>query len=57
MPSHSKKQARFMTAVCKNRKFAKKVGVPQSVGCEFHNADKRKNESTVITFKQYLIAE
>ena len=54
MPSHSKKQKKFMTAVCKNKKFANKVGVPQSVGCEFHNADKR-NESAVITFKQFLI--
>lgn len=53
MPSSSEKQKHFMTAVCKNKKFAKKVSVPQSVGCEFHNADKR-NES-VITFKQFLI--
>jgi len=54
MPSHSEKQSHFMTAVCKNKKFAKKVGVPQSVGCEFHNADKKMKES-VITFKQFLI--
>jgi hypothetical protein len=54
MPSHSEKQKKFMTVVCKSKKFAKKVGVPQSVGCDFHNADK-KNESAPITFKQFLI--
>ena len=52
MPSQSPAQKKLMTAVCKNKKFAKKVGIPQSVGCEFHNADKLKE---AITFKQYLI--
>ena len=42
MPSKSKKQARFMAAACKNAKFAKKAGIPQSVACEFHRADKKK---------------
>lgn len=42
MPSTSKKQKKFMAAVAHNLKFAKKVGVPQSVGKEFHAADKRK---------------
>ena len=40
MPSTSKKQHNFMAAVAKNPAFAKKVGVPSSVGQEFLNADK-----------------
>lgn len=41
MPAKSEKQARFMRAVAHDKKFAKKVGVPQSVGREFsHMADK-----------------
>ena len=40
MPSSSGKQHRFMAAVASNPKFAKKVGVPQSVGDEFLQADK-----------------
>jgi hypothetical protein len=35
MPSKSKKQHKFMSAVANNPKFAKKVGVPTSVGKEF----------------------
>jgi hypothetical protein len=46
MPSTSKKQHNFMAAVAKNPKFAKKVGVPSSVGKDFLTADKGK------TFKQ-----
>ena len=46
MPSSSKKQHNFMAAVANNPSFAKKAGVPQSVGKEFNNADKGK------TFKQ-----
>ncbi len=42
MPSKSKKQAKFMAAVAHNPKFAKKAGVPQSVGKEFNDADIRK---------------
>jgi hypothetical protein len=42
MPSTSKKQHNFMEAVANNPSFAKKVGVPQSVGKEFANADKGK---------------
>ena len=44
MPSKSKKQAKFMAAVANNPKFAKKAGVPQSVGQEFANADKRNKD-------------
>ena len=42
MPSTSKKQHGFMAAVAKNPAFAKKVGVPSSVGKEFLTADKGK---------------
>ena len=42
MPSTSKKQHNFMAAVAKNPAFAKKAGVPQSVGKEFLTADKGK---------------
>ena len=40
MPSVSKKQHNFMAAIAANPKFAKKAGVPQSVGAEFMKADK-----------------
>ena len=46
MPSVSKKQHNFMEAVAHNPAFAKKAGVPQSVGKEFNKADKGK------TFKE-----
>ena len=46
MPSTSVKQRNFMAAVAHNPAFAKKAGVPQSVGKEFNKADKGK------TFKQ-----
>jgi len=42
MPSTSKKQHNFMEAIAHNPGFAKKVGVPQSVGKDFSNADKGK---------------
>jgi hypothetical protein len=42
MPSTSKKQADFMRAVAHSPKFAKKVGVPQSVGKDFSTADKSR---------------
>jgi hypothetical protein len=41
MPSVSDKQKKFMRAVANSPKFAKKVGVPQSVGKEFEMKDKR----------------
>jgi len=40
MPSTSKKQHNFMEAVAHNPAFAKKAGVPQSVGQDFSDADK-----------------
>ena len=42
MPSTSKKQANLMAAVAHNPAFAKKVGIPQSVGMDFNKADKGK---------------
>ena len=42
MPSTSKKQHNFMQAVAHSPSFAKKVGVPQSVGKDFSNADKSR---------------
>ena len=45
MPSVSKKQADFMRAVAHSPEFAKKAGVPQSVGKEFSNADKSRKFS------------
>ena len=42
MPSTSKKQHNFMNAVAHSPSFAKKVGVPQSVGKDFSNADKSR---------------
>ena len=42
MPSSSAKQHRFMEAVAHNPAFAKKAGVPQSVGKDFSTADKGK---------------
>ena len=45
MPSTSKKQHNFMAAVANNPTFAKKVGVPQSVGQDFNKADKGRKFS------------
>ena len=42
MPSTSDKQRRFMAAAAHDPKFAKRVGVPQSVAREFNQADKGK---------------
>ena len=40
MPATSKKQKEFMDAVAHNPAFAKKVGVPKSVGKDFSEASK-----------------
>ena len=42
MPSVSKKQHNFMAAIAHSPAFAKKAGVPQSVGKDFSAADKGK---------------
>ena len=56
MPSVSKKQHNFMAAVANNPSFAKKAGVPQSVGKEFNQADKgrkfSKGGDTMATAKK-----
>jgi hypothetical protein len=56
MPSTSKKQHNFMAAVANSPKFAKKVGVPQSVGKDFTTADKgrkfSKGGDTMATAKK-----
>jgi hypothetical protein len=45
MPSKSKAQHNFMEAIAHSPSFAKKAGVPQSVGKEFSNADKGRKFS------------
>ena len=45
MPSKSTKQHNFMEAIAHSPSFAKKVGVPQSVGKDFSNADKGRKFS------------
>jgi len=45
VPSTSKKQHKFMEAIAHSPSFAKKAGVPQSVGKEFSNADKGRKFS------------
>ena len=42
MPSKSKKQHNFMAAIAHSPEFAKKAGVPMSVGKDFVEADKGK---------------
>jgi hypothetical protein len=42
MPSKSPSQHRLMAAVAHNPSFAKKVGIPQSVGKDFAKADEGK---------------
>jgi len=51
MPSVSKKQHNLMAAVAHNKAFAKKVGIPQSVGKEFNEADKGKTFRSGGTMK------
>ena len=46
MPSKSAKQHRFMEAIAHSPSFAKKAGVPQSVGRDFSDADKRSGKFT-----------
>ena len=45
MPSKSKAQHNFMAAIAHSPSFAKKAGVPMSVGKEFNKADKGKKFS------------
>ena len=48
MPSTSAKQEKLMRAVAHSPKFAKKVDIPQSVGREFHEADKKKSSQYAL---------
>jgi len=58
MPSKSKAQAHLMAAVAHNPAFAKKVGIPVSVGKEFNKADKgRKFRSGDMVKKVRKFAE
>ncbi len=43
MPSKSKAQHNFMAAVANNPQFARRAGVPQSVGREYMKADKGRS--------------
>ena len=52
MPSTSKKQHNFMAAVANNPAFAKKVGVPQSVGREFTRSGGGMAESKKMVGKE-----
>jgi hypothetical protein len=45
VPSVSKKQHNFMAAIANSPSFAKKAGVPQSVGKDFNEADKGRKFS------------
>jgi hypothetical protein len=52
MPAVSKKQERFMQAVAHNPAFAKKAGVPQSVGKEFTKSGGGMAESKAMVKKE-----
>ena len=41
MPSKSKKQHAMMQAVAHSSDFSKKIGIPQSIGTDFMQADKK----------------
>ena len=43
MPSKSKAQHNFMAAVANNPQFARRAGVPQSVGREYMKADEGRS--------------
>lgn len=52
MPTVSKKQEKFMQAVAHNPAFAKKAGVPQSVGKEFTKSGGGMAESKKMMGKE-----
>ena len=52
MPAVSKKQEKFMQAVAHNPAFAKKAGVPQSVGKEFTKSGGGMAESKAMVKKE-----
>jgi hypothetical protein len=57
MPSVSKKQHNLMAAVAHSPSFAKKVGIPASVGKDFMTADKGKKFKEGGTMKHSDIKE
>jgi len=59
MPSKSKAQRNLMAAVAHDQKFAKKVGIPQTVGKEFVEADQKMKKGLYanIHAKRERIAE
>ena len=57
MPSVSKKQHNFMEAVAHNPAFAKKAGVPMSVGKDFSSADKGRKFSKGGDMKENMKAD
>jgi len=57
MPSHSKKQHNFMEAIAHSPSFAKKVGVPQSVGKDYAAADKGKTFSKGGEMKESMVGK
>lgn len=59
MPSKTKKQHNFMAAVANNPAFAKKVGIPRSVGEDFLTADKDKKfmKGGIMKDKMKMVAE
>ena len=52
MPSVSKKQHNLMEMVAHNKAAAKRLGIPQSVGKDFVNADKGKTFSRGCDMKE-----
>lgn len=54
MPSKSRKQHNFMAAVAHSPEFAKKAGVPQSVGKDFVEADKKVSIKSKGKVKTYI---
>lgn len=53
MPSSSSKQKRFMAAIAHDKDFADKAGVPQSVGKDFNDADKKDGKKKSKMDKLY----
>jgi hypothetical protein len=56
MPSVSQAQHKFMQAIKHSPKFAKKAGVPQSVGRDFIAADKKAGNRKLPKRKSYIAA-
>ena len=56
MPSKSKAQHKLMAAVANNPKFAKKTGIPQTVGADYMKADKDKKYKSGGKIRGYGMA-